>query len=112
MIRMYPDLSPDQMQVVSSRQFHRQHSDRVGRVIRYVEIVLWRLEIPAVTHFPGQHLGDHGERIGVVDLPRRLQDAGDCGHLSKVVRLEAYERHPFRVTYPIAVPPLNFETTL
>src|SRR3954470_1806972 len=112
MIRMHPDLSPDQMQVVSGRNLHRERSDALHCLIRYVEIVLRRLEIPAVMHFPGEHFGDNRERFGVVDLPRRLLDVGNCGDLSNVVRLDAYQRHPTRVTYPVAIPPPNFETTL
>ena len=99
MIGMYDDTDPHQMQVVARRQIQHKHPDGVGSVLRYVEIVLWGIQIPAVTHLRGQHLRDRRERIGVIDLTRRLFDVGDCGDLAHVVRLDAYERHQTRVPH-------------
>ena len=77
MIGMYDDPDPRQMQVVACRQIQHKRPDRVGCVLGYVEIVLWSIQVPAVTHLPGQHLGDRRERVGVIDLTRRLLNAGD-----------------------------------
>jgi hypothetical protein len=85
------------MQVVASRKVYRQNTDGLGGVIRYVEIVLGGLKIPAITHIAGQHLGNNRKRVRVVDLTRRLLDVGDDGDPRQVVRLNAYERHQTRV---------------
>ena len=97
MIGMHKDPGPDQMQVVAGRQIQHKRPDGVGSILRYVEIVLWGIEVPAVTHLPGQHLGDRWERLGVVDVTRRLLDVGDYGDLGHVVGLDAYEGHQTRV---------------
>src|SRR6188472_186324 len=82
MIGMHDDLRPNQMQVVAGRHVHCEHSYWASRILRYVEIVLCGLEVPPVPHLPGQHFRDYWECVGVVDLPRRLLNAGDCGYLS------------------------------
>jgi hypothetical protein len=97
MIGMHQDLSPHQMQVVASRKVHRQHADGLGGVIRYVEVVLSGLKIPAITQIPDEHFWNGRKVVGVVDLTRRLLDVGDDGDPSLVVRLDAYERHQTRV---------------
>jgi hypothetical protein len=99
MIWMHENLSPDQMQVVAARHIQRKYTDRVSRILWYVEIVIFRLELPAVTHLIGQHFGDHWERVGVIDPTRRLLDVTDCGDLAHVVRPDAYESHQTRVPY-------------
>ena len=70
--------------------------------------MLFGLEIPAVTHLPGEHLGDQGKSVGVVDLPCRIFDTGDGGDLAHVVGLDAYEGHHTRVPHSACVPPRDF----
>src|SRR5688572_22245770 len=108
MIRMYDDTDPHQMQVVARRQIEHKRPYGVGSVLRYVEIVLWGIQVPAVTHLRSQHFRDRGERIGVIDLTRRLFDGGDRGDLAHVVRLDAYERHQTRVPHSTLVAPRDF----
>src|SRR5215208_4332380 len=111
MIRMYEDLSPDQMQIVEGRQVHDQHADRISAVLRCVEIVLCGLAIPAVTHLPSEHLGDRRECGRVIDLACCLLNAGNSGDLGQGVGVDAYERHQTRVPYSAATTPRVFETT-
>src|SRR5215211_6979906 len=119
-IGMYPDLSPNQMQVVASREIDRHCPNRLVSVIRHVEIMLGGIEIPAVAHRGRQHLGYHRERIGVVDVPHSLLNVGNCGDLSHVVRFDAYEAHQTRVPHMVlfrhvifwSSHPANFEITL
>jgi hypothetical protein len=99
MIRVDEDLGPHQVSVVAHRHVHRKYPDRASRILRRVEIVLCRLEVPAVTHLPRQHFRNDSERVGVVNLARRLLDVGDCCDLAKVVGLDAYERHHTRVPH-------------
>ena len=96
-IGMHGHAGPDQVPVVALRHLQFEHADRLIGSVGDVEVVLRRLQIPAVAHLPGQDRCHRGEGVRVVDEPRRLDEVGDLADLARVIGGHAYERHPSRV---------------